>query len=235
MSSPARRFVLILAGAAVPLAAARADEGMWTFDAFPAAKFRAAYGWVPDQAWLDRVRSASVKVGGCSSSFVSRGGLMLTNHHCAVSCLQDVSDKDNDLVANAFTARRGAEEKMCPGLQAEVVTAIRDVTAEVKGGIGSATGEAAVKARTAAISGLEKAGCPDTATTRCQVVALFGGGSTSFIPTANMPTSGWCGRPRVRRRPSAATPTIIISRVLRSMPHSCARMKMAARLRPRSI
>ena len=32
---------------------ANADEGMWTFDAFPAAKMRAAYGWAPDQAWLD--------------------------------------------------------------------------------------------------------------------------------------------------------------------------------------
>jgi len=170
------RGLSLLTLVSLPLAAARADEGMWTFDAFPTAKFRASYGWAPDQAWLDRIRSASVKVGGCSSSFVSRTGLMLTNHHCAVSCLQDVSDKGNDLLAGGFTAGRGAEEKMCPGLQAEVVTAIRDVTAEVKRTIGSATGEAAVKARTAAISAIEKAGCPDTATTRCQVVTLFGGG-----------------------------------------------------------
>ena len=47
---------------------------------------------------------------------------------------------------------------------------------QVKAAIGSATGEAAVKARTAAIAAIEKAGCPDTATTRCQVVTLFGGG-----------------------------------------------------------
>jgi hypothetical protein len=65
---------------------------------------------------------------------------------------------------------------MCPGLQAEVVTSIRDVSSEVKRAIGGATGEAAVKARTAAISAIEKAGCPDSATTRCQVVTLFGGG-----------------------------------------------------------
>ena len=170
------RVALLLAGIALPLSAARADEGMWTFDAFPAAKFNAAYGKAPDQAWLDRVRLASVKVGGCSSSFVSPGGLLLTNHHCAVSCLQDVSDKDNDYVADGFTAQRGTEEKACPGLQAEVVTSIRDVTPDVKRAIGSATGEAAVKARTAAISAIEKAGCPDSATTRCQVVTLFGGG-----------------------------------------------------------
>jgi high-affinity nickel permease len=39
----------------LPLSAATADEGMWTFDAFPAAKMRADYGWAPDQPWLDRV------------------------------------------------------------------------------------------------------------------------------------------------------------------------------------
>jgi len=88
MFSPARRFALILAAGAVPLAAARADEGMWTFDAFPAAKFRGAYGWAPDQAWLDRVRSASVRLtGGCSASFVSSSGLIFTNHHCVADCL----------------------------------------------------------------------------------------------------------------------------------------------------
>ncbi len=170
------RGVSLVALVSLPLAAARADEGMWTFDAFPTAKFNAAYGWAPDQAWLDRVRLATVKVGGCSSSFVSPGGLMLTNHHCAVSCLQDVSTKSNDLLAGGFTAQRSADEKMCPGLQAEVVTSIRDVTPDLKSAIGSATGEAAVKARTAATSAIEKAGCPDSKTTRCQVVSLFGGG-----------------------------------------------------------
>ena len=56
------------------------------------------------------------------------------------------------------------------------MTAISDVTPQVKQQIGNATGEAAVKARTAAIATIEKAGCPDTATTRCQVVSLYGGG-----------------------------------------------------------
>ena len=65
---------------------------------------------------------------------------------------------------------------MCPGLQVEQVTGIKDVTAQVKQAIGSASGEAAVKARNAAIAAIEKAGCPDTATTRCQVVTLYGGG-----------------------------------------------------------
>jgi hypothetical protein len=150
---------------------------MWTFDAFPTAKMRAAHGFAPDQAWLDRVRGAAVRLtGGCSASFVSGEGLILTNHHCIASCLQDLSSASNDLHKNGIVTRARSEEKLCPGQQAEVVTAIADVTKDVKGAIGSATGSAAVKARTAAIARIEAAGCTDPATTRCQVVSLYGGG-----------------------------------------------------------
>ena len=177
MSRLARPLPLLLAGIALPFAAARADEGMWTFDAFPTAKMQAEYGWAPDQAWLDKVRLANVRLtGGCSASFVSGEGLIFTNQHCVASCLEDLSTSGNDILAKGFTAASRAEEKKCPGQQAEVVTAIKDVTPQVKQAIGAATGEAAVKARTAATATIEKASCPDTATTRCQVVSLYGGG-----------------------------------------------------------
>ncbi|HYU94860.1 MAG TPA: S46 family peptidase, partial [Sphingomicrobium sp.] len=71
--------VAFAAVAALPFTAARADEGMWTFDGFPAAKMQADYGWAPDQAWLDKVRQSAVRLtGGCSASFVSAEGLILT-------------------------------------------------------------------------------------------------------------------------------------------------------------
>ena len=172
-----RRSILLIAAAALPLGAARADEGMWTFDAFPSAKMRVDYGWAPDQAWLDRVRLANVRLtGGCSSSFVSGSGLIFTNQHCVASCLEDLSTGGNDILAGGFTASTRSDERQCPGQQAEVVTAIADVTPQVKSAIGAATGEPAVKARTAVIAGIEKAACPDTAATRCQVVTLYGGG-----------------------------------------------------------
>ena len=158
MRSTVRHLALLFAGIALPLSTAHADEGMWTFDAFPAAKVRAEYGWAPDQAWLDRIRLANVRLtGGCSASFVSDAGLIFTNQHCVASCLEDLSTAENDLLANGYNARARADEKLCPGQQAEVVTAIRDVTPQVKAAIGSATGEAAVKARTAAIATVEKA------------------------------------------------------------------------------
>lgn len=156
---------------------ARADEGMWTFDAFPTARMKQAYGWAPDQAWLDKVRASAVRLtGGCSASFVSPGGLILTNHHCVATCVEENSTAQNNILATGFTARTRAEERKCAGQQAEVVTSIRDVSAQVKSAIGSATGAEAVRARQAAIASIETASCTDPQRTRCQVVSLYGGG-----------------------------------------------------------
>ena len=160
-----------------PFSAASADEGMWTIDAFPTAKMQAAYGWAPDQAWLDKVRQAAVRLtGGCSASFVSPDGLILTNHHCVATCVEQNSTDANNILATGFTAGTRERELKCAGQQAEVVTAIADVTPRVKAAIGTRTGEAAVKARQAIVAEIEKAGCTDLSTTRCQVVSLYGGG-----------------------------------------------------------
>ena len=176
MSTTSRALVFLTA-VSLPLSIAKADEGMWTFDAFPAAKMRADYGWAPDQAWLDKVRSAAVRLtGGCSASFVSDAGLILTNHHCVAHCVEENSTGENNILKAGFTAATREQEKKCAGQQAEVVTSIKDVTAQVKAAIGSATGEAAVKARNAVVAQIEAQGCTDTARTRCQVVSLYGGG-----------------------------------------------------------
>src|SRR4051794_21847950 len=171
------KAVAFAAVAALPFTAARADEGMWTFDAFPAAKMRTDYGWAPDQPWLDKVRAAAVRLtGGCSASFVSADGLILTNHHCVAGCAEQNSTAKNNILKSGFVAGVRERELKCAGQQAEVVTSIRDVTADVKGAVGAAAGEPAVKARNAAIARIESAACPDKATTRCQVVTLYGGG-----------------------------------------------------------
>ena len=85
--------------------AARADEGMWTFDNFPAAAVKTKYGVTVDQTWLDHVRGASVRLSvGCSASVVSADGLVLTNHHCVRDCAQQLSNAATDYVAAGFQA-----------------------------------------------------------------------------------------------------------------------------------
>lgn len=174
-----RPFLATASLAALALAAgpAAAEEGMWTFDSFPESQVRETYGWAPDEAWLADVQQAAVRLtNGCSASFVSPDGLILTNHHCIASCLFDNSTAEDDFLENGFIAERREDEKLCPGQQAELVTQITDVTDEVQSAFEGMTGEALTRARDAAIARIEADNCPDQATTRCQVVTLFGGG-----------------------------------------------------------
>src|SRR5215813_4327975 len=97
---------LILAAALAP---ARADEGMWTYNNFPADKVEQAYGFKPDQRWLDHLRLSSLRIaGGCSAAFVSARGLVQTNHHCARNCIQQLSTGARDYIADGFYAREAS-------------------------------------------------------------------------------------------------------------------------------
>ena len=85
---------------------AQADEGMWTFNNFPSAKVSQAYGFSPDQKWLDHVRLSSIRLAqGCSASLVSKSGLVMTNHHCAHSCIEQLSTPERDYVQTGFYAK----------------------------------------------------------------------------------------------------------------------------------
>jgi hypothetical protein len=175
----ARKLLHILSLTTILAAAAPAfaDEGMWTFDNFPSAKVKAAYGVTIDQAWLDHVRNAAVRLStGCSASLVSGRGLVLTNNHCVAGCAQDLSSPEHDYYTHGYLAAAAGEEKKCAGMQAEILTAITDVTPQVTGAGRGLTGDALIKARTAVTSTIEKDACQDTRLYRCQVVDLYHGG-----------------------------------------------------------
>ena len=75
-----------------------AGEGMWTLDNLPRAAI-AESGFTPDADWIAHVQRASVRLaGGCSGSFVSPDGLVLTNHHCAWTCAEQLSSADENLL-----------------------------------------------------------------------------------------------------------------------------------------
>ncbi|MGO9168374.1 MAG: S46 family peptidase, partial [Candidatus Sulfotelmatobacter sp.] len=84
---------------------ALADEGMWTFDNFPSKTVGTKYGFTPSQAWLDHVRLSSLRIaGGCSASFISPQGLVMTNHHCVVECVEQLSTAQQNLEEKSFSA-----------------------------------------------------------------------------------------------------------------------------------
>lgn len=169
----------LLAGSAMIMMAspASADEGMWTFDNFPIASVNKQYGTHLDQAWLDRVRGAAVRLStGCSASVVSGEALVLTNNHCVAECAQDLSSKANDYYTHGYIAKGREEERKCAGMQAEILTSISDVTARVQAVGKGLAGDALVKARTAVTSTIEKDACGNDPRFRCQVVDLYHGG-----------------------------------------------------------
>jgi Peptidase S46 len=161
----------------VPAQSVRADEGMWTFDNFPSGSVQARYGFAPDGAWLDAVRSAAVRLtSGCSASVVSKEGLVLTNHHCVVECEQTMSTAEQDYVSTGFLTHKRQEERLCPGMQAEILRQITDVTSRVQAAIASGDPKDAVKSRDAATAKIADEACQGDATSRCEVVSLYQGG-----------------------------------------------------------
>jgi hypothetical protein len=168
-------LIAVLTGAAV--AAARADEGMWTFNDFPYDRVEQAYGFRPDQAWLDHLRLSSLRLaGGCSASFVSPQGLVQTNHHCVSACIEQLSSAAADYIAAGFYAKDAANEIKCPNVEANQLVSITDVTTRITRATAGKTGEALAEAKKAESAAIEKECSANDVTVRCDVVELYRGG-----------------------------------------------------------
>jgi len=155
-----------------------AGEGMWTPDNLPKAQLQAKYGFTPDAAWAEHVQKAALRLaGGCSGSFVSPDGLVLTNHHCVNSCVQQLSTAQKDFIKSGFLAKEEKDEIKCPEIELNRLDKITDVTARVKKATAGKSGEDYSRAEKAVKSGIEKE-CvgKDGASTRCDVVDLYHGG-----------------------------------------------------------
>lgn len=79
--------------------------------------------------------AAVVMLNGCSSGFISPEGLLITNHHCAFSILQEHSTPERDLIQHGFLAKSHGEELRGTGALATVPHRFLDVTAEIEAAI----------------------------------------------------------------------------------------------------
>jgi hypothetical protein len=152
---------------------------MWTFDAPPLAYWKAQYGFEADPAWLEHVRLSAVRIPGCSASIVSDRGLVMTNHHCARSCITAVSTPDSNYQALGFVAQSERDERKCPGMTADQLQSIEDVTAKLRGAVSGTTSARRVAQRDSAIGRIE-AECSQSSGLLCQVVTFYQGGRYSL-------------------------------------------------------
>jgi hypothetical protein len=173
-----RRLVTLVIAAVVAAVAApaAADEGMWTFNNFPADAVARKYGFKPDQQWLDKLRLGSARLAqGCSGSFVSKDGLVMTNHHCVHTCVSQLSSATKDLVKEGFLAKKRDDEKKCPNLEVNQLIQITDVTARMNAATAGKSGAAYADAQKAEMAKITKE-CATSDDLRCDVVTLYKGG-----------------------------------------------------------
>ncbi len=118
-----------------------ADEGMWQPHQLAQIKdkLKAAGLKLDPEKMADLNQfpmNAIVSLGGCSASFLSEQGLVITNHHCAYGSIQHNSTEENNLLVNGFVAKTMEQEPQAsPSARVYVTESLTDVTKDIKSSI----------------------------------------------------------------------------------------------------
>ena len=138
-----KKFYVLLILSLLPMAHLRADEGMWLISNIKGSvlKDMRTKGCKLSQEDIYDINSSSLKdaVVGlgfgaaptmhfCSSEIISGDGLLLTNHHCGYSFIQNHSSLKHNYLKNGFWSRSREEELANPGLSASILEYMEDVT-----------------------------------------------------------------------------------------------------------
>ncbi|MBN2432782.1 MAG: S46 family peptidase [Acidobacteria bacterium] len=125
-------FVLLSAFLVTPLPA---DEGMWPMSEIHTLDLAKRGLAIQPQEIYNPGQTSLVdgicKLGGCTGSFVSADGLILTNHHCAFRAVQSASSAEHDYLTDGFHAAARREEIPAKGYTLRITESYRDVSAEV--------------------------------------------------------------------------------------------------------
>ncbi len=183
--SPVPRSIAVLTGLAIAIAApvAHAHEGQWMprqiadLDADTlrglGLRLQPHEIWNPEDGGL---MAAIVNLAGCSAGFVSKQGLVATNHHCAHSAIQAQSSVEHDYLADGFLAAELSDEIPAPGKTVRVLKSITDVTERVRQASAGASDPeqrmlAVTKAQNEIVAECEQPG----GGLRCSVAAFYNG------------------------------------------------------------
>jgi len=181
-----RRLLLAAAVSVGLISSAHAVEGMWQPAQLPGiAATLQQHGLKLDPKTLTDLTAypmgAIVSLGGCTASFVSPEGLVVSNHHCVYGALQLNSTPENNLIEKGFLAKTKADELSAgPSSRIFVTEEIRDVTKEITARLNDAmSGAERYKAIELAIKEQVKA-C-ESEGYRCDVYTFHGGYSYQLI------------------------------------------------------
>lgn len=124
-----------------------------------------------------KVLGSIVNLNGCSASFVSKDGLVVTNHHCATGALQQNSTPSSNLLKDGMLAKARSEEKSSgPASRLSVLSKMTEVTDQVRPALAKVSDD---KARTLELERLQKeqvSACEQGRQgVRCGFVSLYAG------------------------------------------------------------
>lgn len=165
-----------------------AAEGKWT----PQQVLQQGPSWVKaqgfglplDKLWNERAQEGllgnAVQLPGCSGSFVSRDGLLITNHHCVLSILQEHSTPQVNLSKDGYLAKSQADEKQSKSFRVQVPRRFLDVTKDVLDAIAMVTDDVQRFKTVESVGKKLVADCEKKPNTRCTFAIFDGGNSYSL-------------------------------------------------------
>jgi hypothetical protein len=130
-----KRLLLLAFAFVVTLQCTLADEGMYPISELYKLNLKSKGLKIDPKAIYNPngigLIDAVVQLSGCTGSFVSKDGLIITNHHCAFGAVQAASSKENDYVTDGFLARSREEEIQARGISARILESYKDVSKDV--------------------------------------------------------------------------------------------------------
>ena len=116
----------------------RQDEGMFPLSHLKQVDLKSAGFKINEKDIFNpdgvALTDALVRLGGCTGSFVSSEGLIVTNHHCVFGAVAGLSTKDNDYLENGFYAADKGKE-LRTNLTCKITKSYEDVSLKILDGI----------------------------------------------------------------------------------------------------